>query len=97
MHLPNDKFGLTSHSRHNLQDQRDAALQALDVMQSETKESHLRANRLSSNFDAVEHELAELRAQRNAAIEQVPCARMPCRSRALLSPNSSSRRPRNRM
>jgi hypothetical protein len=48
------------------------------MMQSETKESHQRANRLSSNFDAVESELVDLRAQRNAAIEQVPCLRLLC-------------------
>jgi hypothetical protein len=49
-------------------DQRDAALEALDAMQQETKESHLRANRLSSNFDQVESELDDLRAQRNAGV-----------------------------
>ena len=37
-------------------------------MQQETKESHLRANRLSSNFDQVESEVDDLRAQRNAGV-----------------------------
>lgn len=59
-------------------EQRDAALRALDALQDEAKQSNLRANRLASNFDSVESELQDLRAQRNSAISQVNEARAGC-------------------
>jgi len=36
----------------------------------------MRANRLASNFDTIERELDDLRAQRNAAIQQTNLAKV---------------------
>jgi hypothetical protein len=38
--------------------------------------SNMRANRLASNFDTIERELDDLRAQRNAAIQQTNLAKV---------------------
>jgi chromosome segregation ATPase len=61
----------TRDDMERLREQRDVALQALDNLQNEAKQSNLRANSLSSNLDAVLYDLEDLRAQRNAAIHQV--------------------------